>query len=328
MSAVKKKSTYRRPGREKLLRLYTTMVLIRRVEETLMEVFSAGEIPGFLHVCIGQEAAPAAVCGRLERTDYIGSTHRGHGHVLAKGMELEPFLAELLGRREGFCRGRSGSMHLADKSLGILGANGIVGGGIPVVTGAALAAQYNNDGRVAVAFFGEGATGQGVFHESLNMASLWRLPVVFVCENNGWAEFTPQEVHTRTGEIASRAAAYGMPGLRVENQVLEIDRAAAQAVDRARRGEGPTLLEVKCDRWEGHYVGDAQKYRPREDLEEARSRDCLADFQKHLLQAKVLTKARVEEISRRTGTRVDQALEAARQAPQADPSELMDGVYA
>ncbi|MCP4694996.1 MAG: thiamine pyrophosphate-dependent dehydrogenase E1 component subunit alpha, partial [Desulfobacterales bacterium] len=259
----------KKPGKKSMLELYTCMVRIRMVEEKLMALFSNGEIPGFIHVCIGQEAAPAAVCRHLKDADYMANTHRGHGHALAKGMELKPFMAELLGRRDGPCRGRSGSMHLADKRLGILGANGIVGGGIPIANGAAFAAKYKGTDQVTVCFFGEGATGEGAFHESLNIAAIMKLPIVYVCENNGWAEFTPQNVHMPVSDVAERAAAYHMPGVTVSNECLEIYEAAGAAVDRARKGEGPTLLEVKSRRWHGHYVGDAQKYRPPGDIEAA-----------------------------------------------------------
>jgi pyruvate dehydrogenase E1 component alpha subunit len=309
------------------IELYTTMFRIRRVEETLMEIFSAGEIPGFLHVCIGQEAAPAAVCSLLTNEDYIGATHRGHGHAIAKGIDLKLFLAELLGKKNGFCMGRSGSMHLADKSLGILGANGIVGGGIPIATGAAFAAQYKHPGRVAVCFFGDGAADQGTFHESLNMASLWKLPIIYVCENNGWAEFSPQKVHMSVEDIAVRAASFGMPSQAVGNDAPEIQAAAIPAVNRAREGKGPTLLEVKSNRWHGHYVGDAQKYRGKQAVEEAMTEDCLKKYEEYLIRRKILTKESAKEIAVTVNEEIAGAVEFARNSPAPSASELAEGLY-
>ena len=229
----------KKPGKNKLIQLYERMVSIRKVEERLMEVFSKGEIPGFLHVCIGQEATPVAVCSWLKDSDYMANTHRGHGHALAKGIDLNLFMAELFGKKDGFCRGRSGSMHLADPSLGILGANGIVGGGIPIATGAAFAADYKKTGQVTVCFFGEGATNEGTFHESLNIASLRKLPIVYVCENNGWAEFTPQTVHMPIRNVADRAKAYNMKATTVSNKVLDIHKAAGGSCRKGQEGRRP-----------------------------------------------------------------------------------------
>lgn len=316
-----------KPGPEKLIQFYERMVLIRKVEECLMDVFSKGEIPGFIHVCIGQEATPVAVCSWLKDSDYMANTHRGHGHALAKGIDLNLFMAELFGKKNGFCRGRSGSMHLADRELGILGANGIVGGGIPIATGAALAAQYEKTGQVTVCFFGEGATDEGTFHESLNIASLRKLPIVYVCENNGWAEFTPQQVHMKIQNVSERAAAYHMPGVTVNNTFSEIHRAAGLAVERARNGEGPTLLEVKSERWFGHFVGDAQKYRDENEVSKARKKDCIAEFEKTLLKDKILTKTGAGKIQREIQEKIDAAVAFARESPFPEPAELMDDLY-
>ena len=317
----------RKPGKKKLIQMYEKMVTIRKVEERLMEVFSKGEIPGFLHVCIGQEATPVAVCSWLKDSDYMANTHRGHGHALAKGIDLNLFMAELFGKKEGFCRGRSGSMHLADPSLGILGANGIVGGGIPIATGAAFAARYKETGQVTVCFFGEGATNEGAFHESLNIASLRKLPIVYVCENNGWAEFTPQAVHMPNSNVADRAKAYDMMGTIVSNNVLDIHKTAGKAIERARKGEGPTLMEVKSSRWHGHYVGDAQKYRVEKDVEAAKKADCIADFEKKLVKENVLSKAKVEKIGVRIQERIEEAVAFARESSFPEASELMDDLY-
>jgi len=315
-------------GKKKMIAIYGTMLKIRMVEEKLMEVFAAGEIPGFIHVCIGQEAAPVAVCSHLKNSDYIASTHRGHGHALAKGMELKLFMAELFGRRNGPCRGRSGSMHLADKDLGILGANGIVGGGLPIANGAAFASKYKKKDQVTVCFFGEGATNEGTFHESLNIAAIMKLPVIFVCENNGWAEFTPREVHLPVADVAQRAAAYNIPGIVLANDCLKIYEAAGRAVQRARKGQGPTLLEVKSMRWHGHYVGDAQKYRPAKDIEQAMKFDCVARFEDKLLQDEIISHSDAQKIRQSIQNEIESAVEFARQSPLPEAAELMSELYA
>lgn len=315
------------PNSKKLVEYYEKMLRIRRVEEKLMELFSNGEIPGFIHVCIGQEATPVAVCSHLKESDYISSTHRGHGHALAKGVDLKFFMAEVFGRKNGFCRGRSGSMHLACRELGVLGANGIVGGGIPIATGVAFASKYKKTGQVTVCFFGEGASDQGTFHESLNIASLKRLPIVYVCENNGWAEFTPQNIHMPIKSVADRAAAYNMLGVMVSNDFFKIYEAAGNAIKRARSGNGPTLLEVKCHRWHGHFVGDAQKYRTKEDIGAAKKDDCIRKFENRLLKDNVLTKKEIKEIEQRILNEIEEAVEFARKSPFPDKSELMEGVY-
>jgi TPP-dependent pyruvate/acetoin dehydrogenase alpha subunit len=313
--------------KKEVVRFFQEMVKIRTVEEKLMEVFLNGEIPGFIHVCIGQEATPVAVCAHLQESDYISTTHRGHGHVLAKGIDLNSFMAELFGRKNGICRGRSGSMHLADANLGILGANGIVGGGIPIATGAAFASRYKKTEQVTVCFFGDGATSEGTFHESLNIASLRKLPIVFVCENNGWAEFTPQEVHMPIKNIVDRAAGYNMPGVVVANDFFKIYQAAGKAVKNARNGKGPTLIEVKSERWHGHYVGDAQRYRIRDDITAAKKDDCILNFEKALLKEKKLLKKEATTIREKTAQRVAEAIEFARESPFPDASELMDDLY-
>ncbi len=306
---------------------YTMMVRIRKVEENLMEVFSRGEIPGFLHVSIGQEAAPAAVCAHLNANDCISTTHRGHGWAVAKGIEIRRAMAELFGKREGFCLGRSGSMHLADAGIGIMGANGIVGGGIPIAAGAAFAAQYKKTDHVAVATFGEGATGEGAFHEAMNFAAIRRLPMVFVCENNGWAEFSPKSVHMPVESVTSRALAYDIPAVSVSNKVVEIYEAAGEAVRRARKGKGPSLLEIRCDRWYGHYVGDAQKYRGKEKVEEAMAKDCIADFEAELIKGKVLRRKDLDRIRAEVSAEVEDAVNFARQCTYPDVSEMLEGLY-
>jgi pyruvate dehydrogenase E1 component alpha subunit len=316
------------PTKKALIDFYRKMMRIRRVEEKLMEVFANGEIPGFIHVCIGQEATPVAICSQLKETDYMSNTHRGHGHALAKGIDLKLFMAELFGRKNGFCRGRSGSMHLADRNLGILGANGIVGGGIPIATGAAFAARYKKTGQVTVCFFGEGASDEGAFHESLNIASLMKLPIVYVCENNGWAQFTSQDIHMPIKNVADRAAGYNIPGKIVPNDFMKIFKAGGMAIERARSGEGPVLLEVKSNRWYGHFAGDAQKYRDEQSTKLARKDDCVFRLERILLKDKVFRKQDIKRMEDEIQDEIREAVEFARQSPVPEASELMEDLYA
>lgn len=323
-----KGSTYmKKPSKAQMIEFYTMMVRIRRVEEKLMEVFSNGEILGFLHVSIGQESPPVGVCAHLRKEDYISTTHRGHGWALAKGINLKLAMAELFGKKEGYCKGRSGSMHLADTSIGIMGANGIVGGGIPIAAGAAFTAQYRKTDDVAVATFGEGATGEGAFHETMNIAAIRKLPLVFVCENNGWAEFSPQSIHMPIESVTARAAAYNMPAVSVPNDVLKVYAAAGEAISRARKGEGPTLIEIRSDRWFGHYVGDPQKYRGKEKVQEAMQKDCITDFEAELLKAKVFKKEDIGVIEESIVLELEEALLFARECPYPEVSEMTEGLY-
>lgn len=316
-----------KPSKETMVKMYRTMVKIRKTEEKLMEVFSKGDILGFLHVSIGQEAAPVGICSHLTDADYIATTHRGHGHAIAKGIDLKLAMAELFGKKDGYCLGRSGSMHLADKSRGIMGANGIVGGGIPIATGAAFAAKYRKTDQVAVSTFGEGATGEGAFHEALNFAAIKKLPIVYVCENNGWAEFSPQSIHMHIQSVTQRALAYDIPAVSVANNVLEIYEEVGKAVERARQGEGPTLIEVRSERWHGHYVGDAQKYRGKEKVAQAMTKDCLLDYEKELLQTNTLKKKDVEKIEAEINAEIEEAVHFARECPYPEVSEMMKGLY-
>jgi pyruvate dehydrogenase E1 component alpha subunit len=240
-------------GKDLLLDMYRSMTRIRLFETKVRDLATANEIPGFVHVSIGEEASATGVCAALRKTDRITSTHRGHSHLIAKGGRLDRMMAELFGKRTGYCKGKGGSMHIVDFSLGILGANGIVGAGLPIATGSALAAVIAGTEDVTACFFGDGASNEGTFHESLNLAAVWKLPVVFVCENNGFGEFTPMQTVTSVKDIAVRAKAYDIPGHIVDgNDVLEVYRYASEAIARARAGEGPTLLECKTYRWEGH----------------------------------------------------------------------------
>lgn len=259
---------------ERLAR-YRLMRLSRRFEETVHEQFHEGNVPGPLHLSIGQEAVAVGGCWPLRETDAIVSTHRGHHHCLAKGARADRMMAELLGRADGYSRGRGGSMHVAIPEIGLLGTNGIVGGGIPIGTGAALGLQIEGRDDVAVCFFGEGAAANGVFGEALNTASLWKLPIVFICENNRYVELTPQSVHV-AGEIWKRAEGYAMPGVKVDgNDVEAVVETVAAAVQRARAGEGPTLIEAETYRWFGHYAGDKAAYREEQEVEAGRAGDPL-----------------------------------------------------
>ncbi|MBI3909641.1 MAG: thiamine pyrophosphate-dependent dehydrogenase E1 component subunit alpha, partial [Armatimonadetes bacterium] len=256
------------PGAERLLHMYKQLVRLRAFEERVREIYMVSLMPGLAHLYIGQEAVAVGVCEALRQGDYLTSTHRGHGHFLAKGGDPGLMLAEIMGREAGYCRGKGGSMHIADISLGILGANGIVGAGIPIATGAALWMKISGQDRVVACFFGDGASNQGTFHEGLNLAALWRLPVVFICENNLYGISVRQDRHQKIADIADRAVAYGIPGEVVDGtDVLSVYESASRAVHRARNGDGPTLIECKVYRWLGHHAGDPAHYRPAGELE-------------------------------------------------------------
>ncbi len=292
------------------------MLRIRLFEDRVLQEFAKGEMPGFVHTYHGSEAVAAGVCAHLEDSDVITSTHRGHGHCIAKGCDYASMMAELYGRETGLCRGRGGSMHIADFTRGILGANAIVGGGISLAVGAALAASVLDDGRVAVSFFGDGAVNQGIFHESLNLAAIWKLPVIFVCENNGWAESTPVSYSTSVGDISQRAHSYNMPGVTVDgSDYLAVHKTASVAVERARRGEGPTLIEAKVVRMRGHYAGDPEQYRSREERRSARGADPVAAYLKTLGRE-------LQEFTEELKKELDKAVERAKNAPWPDPSEV------
>ena len=315
-------------GKDTLLEMFYLMVKIRRVEERLLELFAQGKIPGFIHVSIGQEAVPVGVCSCLKPGDFILTTHRGHGHALAKGVDLKRFMAEIFGRRDGYCRGRGGSMHVASNELGLIGSNGIVGGGIPISLGTAFASVYKGNDRVTVSFFGDGASNEGTFHESLNLAALWDLPVVFCCENNEWAEFTPKRVHMRIEKISERAVSYGIPGVTVDgDDVLSVQEEAERAIARARKGEGPTLLECKTHRWFGHFAGDAQKYRSPKEIEEAKGFDPILRFQETLFKLKYLKPEDVKRLELKVKSEIDEAVAFAVNSPVPTDDNLLEDVY-
>lgn len=311
-----------------LLDLYRRMVRIRRFEERVARLYAEGQIPGMVHLCIGQEATAVGVCAVLRPGDWISTTHRGHGHHIARGARLGPMFAELLGREGGVCHGRSGCLHLTDMSVGSLGAFGIVGASCIVAPGAALSAVLRGEDSVAVAFFGEGATGQGMFHEAVNLAAAWKLPVVFVCENNLYSEATPYAQVAPPVPVAERAAAYGIPGRQVDgNDVLAVRQAAAEAVARARAGEGPSLLECLTYRWRGHYEGDPETYRSPDEVEEWRNRCPIARLRAHLLEQGVEAGV-LDEIEVQVASEVEAAVEEAQGSPFPGPETLDRDLFA
>ena len=313
--------------KEKLIGIYERMVLIREFEERAGTLMEEARIAGAVHLYVGQEAVAVGVCSALTDTDYITSTHRGHGHLLAKGGDPSRMYAELFGKATGYCKGKGGSMHIADPDLGILGANGIVGAGPPIALGAAFASKYRNDGRVTVCFFGDGASNEGTFHEAANMAALYNLPLVFVCENNLYGEFTRQADHQPIKDVADRASAYNMPGLSIDGMdMVAVYEAASAAIDRARRGEGPTLLECKTYRFYDHVGRDFGVLKRDEDeVAYWRSRDPLPHFREQLLDQGVLTDA--DSIVERTRDRIEEAVKFADESPDPDPATILDDVY-
>jgi acetoin:2,6-dichlorophenolindophenol oxidoreductase subunit alpha len=315
--------------RDRLAAAYRTMRTIRSFEQTLNELSLAGRVPGFLHLYAGEEAVAAGVCLDLGDRDWVASTHRGHGHSIAKGVELGPMMAEIFGRRTGVCKGKGGSMHIADTERGMLGANGIVGGGVPLATGAALTAKVLKTGGIAVSFFGDGATNEGAFHESLNLAAILRLPVLFVVENNGYGEATPVEYHVAVRDLAVRAQAYGIPGVVADGMdFFDVHAKAAEAVARARRGDGPTLLECKTYRYFGHYVGDPLTYRPKSEADRVReTRDPLARFEERVVRERGLAADDLRRIDDDVSSAIAAAVRFAESSPPPEPADLLTDVY-
>jgi len=316
-------------SRQQLLEVYRKMRRIRVFEEKLSELVTAGKLRGFLHLYLGEEAVATGVCAHLGDHDYVCSTHRGHGHCIAKGVDVRGMMAELFGRRTGLCRGKGGSMHIADVDKGMLGANGIVGSGIPLATGAALTAKLKKTGGVAVAFFGDGATNQGQFHEALNMASNWKLPVVYVLENNGYGEFTPTEFVIQIENIADRANSYGMRSAIADGMdFFDVYEKAGEAIALARRGEGPTLLECKTYRFAGHFVGDPTVYRPKREVEEwKQKRDPLDLFERRSVEAGLLSGDDLRSIDAEIIEEIGSAVALAEAAPIPHPDDVLTDVY-
>jgi len=312
-----------------LVHWYRTMLLIRRFEERIEKLFAEGIVRGTSHLSIGQEAVAAGVCAAIRPDDYIVSTHRGHGHFLAKDGDPKLALAEIFGKRPGYSGGRGGSQHMACFELGFLGSNGITGGGIPIAVGAALALQYQKRPQIVVSFFGEGATNQGTFHEALNLAAIWRLPVIFVCENNSYAMSTPFREAFAIDHIEERAPAYGIPGTILDgNDFFEVRDAIGDIAEYTRQGNGPSLVECKTYRLCGHSRGDPRIYRDRAEEKDWAARCPVKRLERILRNRGVLDDARAEEIEAEVGRQIDEAEKFARSAPDPDPATLLDGLFA
>ncbi|MCU0590263.1 MAG: thiamine pyrophosphate-dependent dehydrogenase E1 component subunit alpha [Desulfobacterales bacterium] len=318
-------------GKEKLLSFYRMMQTIRLFESRIADLYARGTVPGLAHLYIGEEAVAAGVCGALRPDDFITSTHRGHGHVIAKGAELKPMMAELFGRRTGYCKGKGGSMHIADMNMGILGANGIAGGGLPIAVGAGWSAKWRGTDQVTVCFFGDGASNNGTFHESLNLASLHKLPVIFVCENNQYGISVCQVKHQPILDIATRATSYDMPGSIADgNDVTAVYESAAKAVRRARAGEGPSLLEFKTYRWRGHHEGDpnqGERYRTKEEIAQWIEKCPIQRLVAKLVREKISDRKDLDEIDREITAAIDAAVEFATQSEFPAIEEMYEDVY-
>jgi pyruvate dehydrogenase E1 component alpha subunit len=316
--------------KEKFLEFYEMMKRIRLFEEEASTQFARGQVMGFVHLYIGEEAIATGVCANLISKDYITSTHRGHGHLIAKGAELNRMFAEICGRATGYCKGKGGSMHIADIGLGILGANGIVGGGFCVAAGAALASKLRGDDSVCVCFFGDGATNEGSFHEAMNIAAVWKLPVVFVCENNLYGMFSAQKNTMAIEDIADRAHAYGMPGVVADgNDIAETYKVAGKAIAQARNGEGPTLIEFKTYRHQGHFSADPGKYRDPEEIAKWTSpaKDPIARCEAYLLEKGYVTQDYFNEVTQKITADVRMARDFALNSPWPELSSAVEDVY-
>ncbi len=316
-------------SRDDLLTAYRIMRTIREFEERLHVEFATGDIPGFVHLYAGEEASGVGVCMHLDDRDRIASTHRGHGHCIAKGCDVDGMMAEIYGRRDGLCAGKGGSMHIADLDKGMMGANGIVGGGPPLICGAGLAAKQLGTGGVAIAFVGDGGSNQGTTFESLNLASVWNLPCIFVIENNGYAESTSSKWSIACDDAADRASGFNMPGVVVDgHDFFAVHEAAGEAIKRAREGAGPSLLECKLNRYYGHFEGDAQTYRGQDEVKKLReSRDCLALFRENVTSAGLLEGAELDAIDREALAQIDGAVTKAKTAPPPTAADLLTDVY-
>ncbi|MED1788758.1 MULTISPECIES: thiamine pyrophosphate-dependent dehydrogenase E1 component subunit alpha [Brevibacillus] len=315
---------------QKLVELLHQMWVIRFFDEKVDEFFAKGLIHGTTHLCVGQEATAAGAIAVLQPEDKITSTHRGHGHCIAKGADVNKMMAELFGRETGYCKGKGGSMHIADVDKGNLGANGIVGGGIPIAVGAALTSQMRKLGYVTISFFGDGASNEGSFHESVNMASIWKLPVIFFCENNQYGMSGPVTEMVNIEHIADRSKAYGIPGVVVDgNDLFAVMNAVAEATERARRGEGPTLIEAKTYRYKGHSKSDAKKYRTREEeMDWRKNRDCIKKLQEVLIEKGLLTQEQAKEIEQQAKKEIEEAVVFAEESPMPSLDTLEEDVYA
>jgi pyruvate dehydrogenase E1 component alpha subunit len=311
-----------------LLEIYRKMVAIRVFEENAADLFLTGQIPGMVHCYIGEEAVAAGVCAHLTPQDMITSTHRGHGHAVAKGARLDMMMAELFAKKTGYCHGKGGSMHIADLDLGILGANGIVGAGVPIATGAGLALKMKGTDRVTACFFGDGATNTGAFYEGVNLAAVWNLPVVFVCENNQYAVSTPRSVHQKVKNIADIAAAFNIPGVVMDGMdVFEVHQKTGEAIDRARAGGGPTLLEARTYRFLGHIVGDPAVYRTKEEVQQWEQRDPIVLFRKRVIGEGQITAAELDDIDAEIKKGMEAAVEFGRTSPKPEVGTALQDIF-
>ncbi len=316
-------------SKDQVLSFYRCMIVQREFELKAYELFRSGKMPGFIHLCVGEEAVAAGVIAHLRKDDYVTSTHRGHGHALAKGIPAHEALAELLGKEGGSNGGRGGSMHLYKPEIGFLGTNGVVGAGIPIAAGAALTAKIQKTDRVAVAFLGDGAVNSGNFHEALNMAAAWDLPFIAVCENNMYATETPFTTATKNTNVSTRGPAYGIPGVQVDgDDVLAVYAKAGEAIARARRGEGPTLLECQTYRWFGHHVGDpGTSYRPKDEIEAWKARDPVAKLRQQAVDAKVANEDDFLSLDREVAKLIDDAAKFSLESPQPRHESALNHVY-
>ncbi|MGI9147554.1 MAG: thiamine pyrophosphate-dependent dehydrogenase E1 component subunit alpha [Chloroflexota bacterium] len=316
--------------RERLLWMLRTMLRIRAFDQRIVTLFTGGQVAGAVHSYVGEEAVAAGVCVNLRPDDYITSTHRGHGHLLAKGGRMDRMMAELFGRVDGYCHGKGGSMHMVDVGLGILGANGIVGAGVPIATGAATAIQLRQGDQVVACFFGDGAANIGAFHEGINLAATWRLPVVFVCENNLYAQFTAQSLHAATPDLFVRGAAYGIPGVCVDgNDAVAVAEVASAAVARARAGDGPTLIEAKTYRWYGHAINNPASAlgRPEVEVEAWKARDPIPRLEQQLLARKGTTATELQAMQAQVDQELESAIRFAEASPSPAPQDALADVY-
>lgn len=315
--------------KDTLLWMYERMQTIRQFEDRVKVEFGKGKIPGFVHLYAGEEAVAVGICANLTDADFMTSTHRGHGHCIAKGVDVKGMMAELYGKATGICKGKGGSMHIADMDKGMLGANGIVGGGPPLACGSGLTAKTRKTDQVTICFFGDGASEQGTLHESLNLAAIWDLPVVFIAENNGYAESTPSTYHCSVENIADRAAAYNMPGVTVDgNDIFAVHEAAGEAIARARVGQGPTLLECKTYRFNGHFEGDAQTYKVPEENEKYRTTlDPIKLFRENVLARNAVAENELQVVDERVQSAIDAAVAFAEDSPFPRTQETFTDVY-
>lgn len=321
----------KKTDRATLLRFYTTMVKIRLFEDRIVDLYARGRIPGLAHLYVGEEAIAAGACAAIRETDYITSTHRGHGHVIAKGADLKPMMAELFGKKTGYCKGKGGSMHIADMNIGILGANGIAGGGLPIAVGAGLSAKLRGTDQVTLCFFGDGSSNNGTFHESINLASIYKLPVIFVCENNHFGISLSQERHQSIVDISIRATGYNLPGVTVDgNDAVEVYGAVSKAVRRARAKEGATLIECKTYRWRGHHEGDpnqGERYRKKEDIEEWKKKDPIKRLASRLVEDRIATQKMLASIEQEVLGEIDEAVAYANESDFPPIGDLYEDVY-